>query len=85
MLDTLEQVEAPHELYPFTGHDRCDAARNRSEQAYHRATKGDREMLFCDHHYKQHADALLTDGWAIESDLQALADLGNPLDVSVNA
>lgn len=80
--DTLEKdfatpVDAP---YGFTARDRCDGGY--SEQAYHRATKGDQELFFCNHHYVRAEEWLLLSGWTIESDVRSLHHLGNPLDAA---
>ena len=84
-------LEAPaetivEESYQFTMNDRCCATRGTvvgnargvavAEQGYYRATKSDMELFFCVHHYNQHEDALLLDGWKIESDEFAIEAMG---------
>ena len=85
LLDVTEVAPATETAYEFSMHDRCDADKGATrsdgkgvsvaEQAYHRATKGDLELFFCDHHYQQHESALLTEGWKIESDHMALESM----------
>lgn len=92
MLDTLERtVEAPSETYEFTGNDRCDAdggfvrgdgrGVEVAEQAYHRWTKGDKELLLCDHHNRDHEEALFVGGWNHENSPLANS-LGEPRDIN---
>ena len=51
----------------FLAIDRCDRC---GAQAKHAAVKpGFTELLFCNHHYREHRDALLDAYWTIESDV----------------
>lgn len=51
----------------FLAVDRCDRC---GAQAKHSATKpGHHELLFCDHHYREQRDALLSQYWLIESNV----------------
>ena len=90
-VDTLEPLAAPvEEKYRFTLDDRCCADRGTrghgglvvvAEQAYHRWTKGDLELLFCNHHNRQVQERLFIDGWSVES--HPLHDkLDQPLDIN---
>lgn len=72
--DTVTLDETTVEPYAFTAWDRCDGGI--TEQAYHRATKGDQTLLLCYHHYNLAETTLLTDGWTVESDIVALEKLG---------
>lgn len=51
----------------FLATDRCDRCGARAAHAAHKAGKP--ELLFCNHHYRDHRDALLNDYWLIESDV----------------
>jgi hypothetical protein len=46
----------------LTGHDRCCATANGTEQAEVLVvmSKGDEPLLFCRHHWNQHKDAIQT-------------------------
>lgn len=66
--------------YTFTALDRCDGGI--SEQAYHRATKGDSELFLCNHHYAASEEKLFLDGWTIESDVLSLQRMGAKLDAA---
>lgn len=65
-----------HELpmVEFTAEDRCDRC---GAQAYTLAQHEDMasDLLFCIHHRKQHHDALLSDGWEIIDDYEAMERL----------
>ena len=52
----------------FLPADRCDSC---GARAMHEATKGGfaAALLFCNHHFNKHRDALLDNYWVIESDL----------------
>lgn len=51
----------------FLAVERCDRC---GAQAKHAANKpGHAELLFCNHHYRDHKDALLEAYWLIESDV----------------
>lgn len=51
----------------FLADQRCDRC---GAQAYHAASKaGFSELLFCNHHYEEHKDALLNDYWLVESNV----------------
>lgn len=67
------------EPYKFTALDRCDGC---GAQAYFRVTKDDKDLLFCAHDNNEHADKLVTSGWATEVS-PAYAELSKP--VSINA
>lgn len=55
----------------FTAHDRCDRC---NAQAYHSASKpGFTELLFCNHHYREHKDSLFENYWLIVSDVTSEA------------
>lgn len=57
------------------GLDRCDRC---GSQAYHAATKGNQELLFCAHHMNIHHNALLDDFWQITTDVTGLERIGAP-------
>jgi hypothetical protein len=90
-VDTLEELapiaEAPR--YQFTISDRCCADKGSrgysgvevAEQAYHRWTKGDKELFFCNHHNNVHEFALAASGWAVEHHPQH-DQLDKPLDIN---
>jgi hypothetical protein len=52
-------------MFSPTAQDRCDTC---GARAVHRATKVVAELLFCNHCYREHRDALLEKYWLIESD-----------------
>lgn len=51
----------------LTAVDRCDRC---GAQAYYRAEhrRGDSDLLFCVHHYREHRDKLVQEDWVICSD-----------------
>jgi hypothetical protein len=49
----------------FRKTDRCDKC---NAQAQMLAMKGDADLLFCDHHGRQHLDALVLGGWEVVDD-----------------
>lgn len=75
MTTMIDQENSPTvEAYVFTALDRCDA--ECSAQAYHRCVKDGLDLLFCNHHYQKFEEKIFLDGFEIQSDVQALADLG---------
>lgn len=72
----IDQPVVEEVQYEFSLNDRCDALAGSqrtdgkgvgvAEQAYYRATKGDLELLFCRHHFNQHAERLTLDGWSVQ-------------------
>lgn len=60
----------------FTAHDRCDRC---GAQAYTLVHHDDLpgELLFCVHHIREVGDKLLSDGWEIIGDAEAIEDLVN--------
>ena len=50
----------------FLATDRCDRC---GARALHAATKTGFELLVCNHHFKEHKDALMVEYWTVESDL----------------
>lgn len=73
MLDNEPQMEA------LTAFDRCDRCR---AQAFVRATKDRRELLFCLHHIREHVDALMKSDWVLTGDEAYLSILfPEPLDL----
>lgn len=69
-----QQTQPEKEIYSFTALDRCDA--KCQAQAYHRCTKGESDLFFCNHHYEEYKEQLFVSGFDVESDAKALADLG---------
>jgi hypothetical protein len=74
--DTLEQVAPTIAPYAWSLNDRCCADKGTrghggavvvAEQAYHRWTKGDAELLFCNHHNRLVQEQLFIAGWSVES------------------
>jgi len=60
-------MEGALNMREFLAIDRCDRC---GAQAKHAAKKpGCTELLFCNHHYRDHKDALLEAYWLIESDV----------------
>jgi len=57
------------------GEDRCDRC---GSQAFHAATRGSFELLFCAHHMNKHHNVLLEDGWEITTDVTGLERIGLP-------
>lgn len=56
-------------MVSFTAHDRCDRC---MAQAYVQVEKkGFSHLLFCLHHTREFADALLDDGWTLRSGEEA--------------
>lgn len=54
-------------MLELTAKDRCDRC---GAQAHNVARKpGKPDLLFCNHHYNEHRDALLGQYWLIESDV----------------
>lgn len=51
----------------FLAVERCDACGARAKHAANKP--GRAELLFCDHHYRNHRDSLLENYWLIESDV----------------
>src|SRR5574338_589911 len=90
-VDTLEELAPRVETtqYNFTINDRCCADRGSrgylgvevAEQAYHRWTKGDQEILLCNHHNNIHEFSLAASGWAVEHHPQH-DKLNEPLDIN---
>lgn len=61
LAETLErEVDAVKELLATDRCDRCNA------QAYHRATRGEGELLFCNHHANEYGPALIAQGFILE-------------------
>lgn len=79
-VDTITK-EAPVVGFVWTESESCDRGTfhkrsdgrglSVSEQAYHRWTKTKKgkesELFLCNHHNKQHAEALISSGWALNS------------------
>jgi hypothetical protein len=62
---------APSAIEPINAGDRCDRC---GAQAYVRALlPGRRELLFCAHHYRQHAPALAEVAREIRDEMEQLA------------
>lgn len=87
VVDTLNA----HINYEFTLNDRCDAddgfkSNNGNgvavaEQAYHRWTKGSKEIFLCNHHNNLHDLVLAAQGWDVQH--HPLHDqLDKPLDIN---
>lgn len=91
-VDTLDEVlVAPvTPEYQFSGNDRCCADKGTrgfqgtvvvAEQAYHRWTKGDKEILLCNHHNRLYESGLFVSGWDVQH--HPLHDqLDKPLDIN---
>lgn len=45
---------------------RCDASATGQEQAHHRVTKGEDELLFCNHHWYLYQENFVANGWTRE-------------------
>lgn len=90
-MQQVADVLDAHVNYVFTLADRCDgddgfASNNGrgvvvAEQAYHRWTKGEKEIFLCNHHNAKCEDALVTSGWSVQR--SPLWDkLDQPLDIN---
>ena len=66
----------------FSAQDRCDRC---GAQAYSLAQREDlaSELLFCLHHRKSNYDRLLSDGWTIIDDYEAISRLADNESVAV--
>jgi len=63
-------------MLELTALDRCDRC---GAQAHHVASKPNKILMFCNHHYREHREALLEQYWIIESDVSPT----EPVDTSV--
>jgi hypothetical protein len=64
-------------IIPLTKHDRCDRC---GTEGRVRLVLGPHDLVFCAHHYAEHADALLFAGWQVNDDQRA-ALTARPADV----
>lgn len=73
-METIELTDDLKDLepYKFTKLDRCDACG--SAQAYVRAIKGFKDLMFCMHHFNNHMSELVSQGWNIDNQTQQLFD-----------
>lgn len=56
----------------FNASERCDRC---GAQARHEAYKpGHTKLLFCNHHHREHQEALLSNYWLIQSDIEVVVD-----------
>lgn len=71
-------METSLDTVQFDTSARCDRC---GSQAYHSATKGILELLFCAHHLNKYHNKLLEQEWEILTDITGLERIGPALKV----
>lgn len=57
----------PTDAAVLTAADRCDAACSAGAVYRMRQGKTNRELLFCGHHWRRHAPAMVDQGWKVDA------------------
>jgi hypothetical protein len=57
----------PADAAVLTAADRCDAACSAAAVYRMRQGKTNRDLLFCGHHWRKHAPAMIDEGWKVDA------------------